>query len=154
MSDEMNAAKPVGCSITSVTRKLSPNPALSAAMAMAVFRPPYVSIRPMPRALSPDQTRPPAMSSTFSTGRLRPCATRFVNVVYTLSTPRMIEALSAGVRGEVMPMPAEVLLFTASNVMPSLFFRASMVLRYMPKTPMEPVRVSLSATMTSAGHEI
>jgi protease-4 len=38
----------------------------------------------------------------------------------------MIEALSAGVRGEVMPMPAEVLLFTASNVMPSLFFRASM----------------------------
>ena len=66
----------------------------------------------------------------------------------------MIEALSAGVRGEVMPMPAEVLLFTASNVMPSLFFRASMVLRYMPKTPMEPVRVSLSATMTSAGHEI
>ena len=66
----------------------------------------------------------------------------------------MIEARTGAVSGEVAPIPAEVLLFTASNVIPSLFLKASMVLRYMPKTPIEPVRVSLSATMTSAGHEM
>lgn len=66
----------------------------------------------------------------------------------------MIEARWAGVSGSTEPMPAEALLFTPSSVMPSLFLSASIGLRNMPKTPIEPVSVRRSATMTSAGQEM
>ena len=59
-----------------------------------------------------------------------------------------------GVRGCVARKLDEALLCTPSMVMLSLFFNASRVSRIMPKTPIEPVRVSLSATITSAGQEM
>lgn len=51
-------------------------------------------------------------------------------------------------------MPAEALLFTPSSVTPSLFFSASIGFMNMPKTPIEPVSVVRSATITSAGQEM
>jgi len=66
----------------------------------------------------------------------------------------MIIARCKGVSGDVAAKSAEALLFTPSTVMPSLFFRASRVSRNMPNTPIEPVRVILSATIASAGQEM
>ena len=77
-----------------------------------------------------------------------------MKVSYTLSTPRMIEARSTGVSADTDPMPAEALLFTPSSVTPSLFFSASIGFMNMPKTPIEPVSVVRSATITSAGQEM
>jgi len=61
---------------------------------------------------------------------------------------------STGVRGRMKPMSAEVLLRTPSKVMPSLSLSAAPASRYMPYTPIEPVSVIRSATITSAGQEI
>ena len=66
----------------------------------------------------------------------------------------MIIPRCSGVSGPVVRKSDEVLLRTPSNVMPSLFFRASRGSRIIPKTPIEPVSVSRSATITSAGQEM
>ena len=63
-------------------------------------------------------------------------------------------ARSVGVSPRKMLKSAERLLLTASTVTPNFRSMASPASSNMPNTPIEPVSVSRSATMASAGAEM